>query len=256
MDTAIYCLEFLYSSVTNMLTDTRREARLSVLNKLFYLFMDWTQFPNCEVSDSAVTMRWVVPFGQSVLNTRPKEELPVMSVYADDAREERKALGEGSCAGSVWEGSNASNIALYTDICRSVDDVTRLVKHDCLLRNDKRHTSIRRHVGGDLRSWCRAVNLVDVVHDYLQALCGFFPRYPAFEFLNFNHYSVELLYTLALTLRRILSSHPGRYIYDPEEAEGVGDDTEHPVRGDHSKDAVDPVSLPDQTGDNSASAVN
>ena len=62
-DTADYALSYLYRSLLNMFTATRRSAKVDFFTSVGYLFIDWKHFPECEVHDSDVALTWAAPLG-------------------------------------------------------------------------------------------------------------------------------------------------------------------------------------------------
>ena len=235
---AHYALNYLYHALLTVFTRTRRPAKLTFFVSLGYLFMHWSEHDDCEVKNSPVHLRWAAPMRDTVLNTWDPDRIASSVTYK-------------ASSSSMDNG----NLEAYNSFGRATDDVVLLVSHDVIVRDVSAGGSQRKRKGNERRVWHKAINLIDVVRRVLEQLCGFLPGHPMYDILRAHEYSIPVLYTLARTLRKILSLLPGRTIADgpPENddddvtddgddggnAEGNGEDPSQPEGSDEGDQGDD-----------------
>ena len=234
LDVGLYVFRAMYTSLRKMYGATRQAARLRFFNRVGYFFMDWCEFPECEVSDGKVSMRWVAPVGAPITEMAAQGMFPTCDTYAmQTMRRRRKAVEdrekmEARKNGMKWKKSGKNedvidNIVEYTKFARSALDVTLIVEHDIILRKDVSRHVKRRRKGNTRLKWRKAINLMDEMRDLLEGLCGFKPKHEPYDFLRADENSIQILYNCARTMRVILSRQETRDIYEPTESPDLGD---------------------------------
>ena len=292
-DTEIYTLDILYANLRKMFTSTRRSSRLDFFNSVGYLFMNWGEHKDCLVSDKPVVMRWVTSSVPSPAELESKGVLPSTIPFARPGDRDRNKQMAGVKNGNIKSVNPAHddddvpdedisdpdkvrsrNRKRYIQFGRHVHYVTLLVEHDVIIRKEKVSSLTpgsggkvrkgRKRVGSNRRRWRRAINLMDVVRRLLENMCGYLPKYPAFEILRTSARSISLMYQMARTLRAILSTVPNHSILDPsdfnadeESSDEKGVEAPHVDGQGEGADAMDerdandaPVDVPgDEQGD-------
>ena len=234
LDVGLYVFRAMYTSLRKMYGATRQAARLRFFNRVGYFFMDWCEFPECEVSDGKVSMRWVAPVGAPITEMAAQGMFPTCDTYAmQTMRRRRKAVEdrekmEARKNGMKWKKSGKNedvidNIVEYTKFARSALDVTLIVEHDIILRKDVSRHVKRRRKGNTRLKWRKAINLMDEMRDLLEGLCGFKPKHEPYDFLRADENSIQIVYNCARTMRVILSRQETRDIYEPTESPDLGD---------------------------------
>ena len=101
----------------------------------------------------------------------------------------------------------------YVELSREMKDVTLLVEHDIVPSNSKdKEVVLRRRAGTSKRKMRKAINLMDVVRLMLQHGCGFTADLPKYDILKGNAWSSALIYSMARTLRTIITNQCTRPI--------------------------------------------
>ena len=236
---AYYALNYLYHALLKSFTRTRRSAKMAFFNSVGYLFMNWKSYDECEVKDSDVQLRWAAPFGESALGTWDVNLIEASETYKENTL-------------SVDNG----NVAAYERFGRAASDVVLLASHDVFVRDDKsdcgtNESGQRRRAGNEKRSWKKAINLMDVVLRVLECLCGFPSWFPSHDILRAHEYSIPLLYTLARTLRKILSMVPSRHIQDgpPADSAKCTGEADTKFAGDKDRASEDDVTRTGEAGE-------
>ena len=174
-DTADYALSYLYRSLLNMFKTTRRSAKVDFFTSVGYLFIDWKQFPECEVHDSDVALTWAAPLGNEA----------DMDIAWDQARMVTYA--------TVDESDEQGNVAWFTKLFEKLDDITLLTRHDVMVRSAKSKASQRRRDGTSRRTWAHSINLGVVLVRLLHSCFGFGPSAPSFDLLRAHKECVRVL---------------------------------------------------------------
>ena len=199
-ETGDYILSYLYRSLLSMFTTTRRSAKIDFFTSIGYLFLDWTEFPECDVHNSDVDLIWAAPMERDAEQGFAWEESLTVT-YATQT-----------------DGDDNGNVACFTEFFEKLDDITLLVRHDVMVRSAKSKASQRRRDGSVRQTWARSINLGVVIVRLLQLCCGFGPSAPAFDLLRAHKECIRLVYRMARALRRALSQMETRTIltYHPE----------------------------------------
>ena len=193
-DVALYVFATLYSNLKRMYSATRRAARLKFFNNIGYLFIDWIEYSECTVADSAVHLRWVVPVGPDLNYMVMENAIPKTSDFVAAENKARRRKAKTEC-NDPWETNSVdhdgmeedvskdkkpskSNMQHYIEFGRSVDDVTLLVEHYVIIRKGKKKGVKRRRDGSNRRKFRRAINLMEVILELLEIVSGFLPNHP------------------------------------------------------------------------------
>ena len=79
-DVGLYAFDYLYGNLRRKFSRTRKEARMVFFNMVGYLFVDWTEYSQCPVHDSDVTLCWAAPFGPAVAKN---SQIPLCTSYEE-----------------------------------------------------------------------------------------------------------------------------------------------------------------------------
>lgn len=225
-DVGMFAMDILYHRLVQMFTIARKAVKEEFFNMVGYLFVDWTKYGGCPVHDSEVRLCWAAPLGAShleAMNDGDTNDLLTVKYCVDDENRPEK------------------NARKYIDFVRDREDVILLANHDILMRKDLKKNAVRRRLGNTRVQWCRAINLMDVLLSIFHVGTGMTREDDQYELLSSREDSISLLYTLARTLRVILTNTATRDVDEPCQE---GDTS----AGGDAEDSVNPAGSNGSTG--------
>ena len=214
-DFAFFACKEGFTKFTNVLNDNRKFASKSFFRDIGYFFEDWT-IPQQEYGIDKTTL--TLTFEESFSNDyilKPTEAPPMKLYSAGDMK------------------ANEQNKDVYRDFRTSQKGLNLLVEHEVLIASSK-PGSKRVHVGRVREVFKHSVHLMYVSVRIIASCAGIlYNELRELDILASNKYSLYMAYTMAISLRQMLTNREvytcGDIVirFTPHLSDDVGDVDEH-----------------------------
>jgi len=191
-DDGTYAMRYLYSAVTRTLTRGRREMAQTFFMLVGFLFVDWKNFPSCNVNESDVQLTWAAQVPREGLKLDVIPDMITFSSNDVDLIQKNKEMVQ--------------------EFSKSRTELQLCTEHDVIVLTKRGRN--RAHVPSTVhpKPWRRAISLMDVVVVMVHKICGFDCTTSIYEMVGYHRKSMIGMYILGLVFREMLHSRETRCV--------------------------------------------